>query len=74
MLEENSQRGVKLAYTIVERDKDGRKFWMRVGGAFVNRDGSSSDRLDAMPVNGQLHNRDYQPSENRDGASQGQAA
>ena len=40
MLEENSQRGVKLAYTIVERDKDGRKFWVRVGAAFVDRDGS----------------------------------
>ncbi|MCZ6807485.1 MAG: hypothetical protein O7F08_11070 [Deltaproteobacteria bacterium] len=46
MLEENSQRGVKLAYTIVERDKDGRKIWARVGGAFVNRDGSLSVRLD----------------------------
>lgn len=66
MLEENNQRGVKLAYTIVERDKDGRKFWVRVGAAFVNRDGSLNVRLDAMPVNGQLHIRDYQPPENRE--------
>ena len=74
MLEENSQRGVKLAYTIVKRDKDGRKFWVRVGAAFVDRDGSLSVRLDAMPVNDQLHIRDYQPSGNRDGAPQRQAA
>lgn len=74
MLEDNSQRGVKLAYTIVERDKDGRKFWVRVGAAFVNRDGSLNVRLDAMPVNGQLHIRDYQPLENREGTPQGQAA
>ncbi|MDH3624696.1 MAG: hypothetical protein OES69_07775 [Myxococcales bacterium] len=74
MLEDNSQRGVKLAYTIVERDKDGRKFWVRVGAAFVNRDGSLNVRLDAMPVNGQLHIRDYQPPEDRDAVRRGQAA
>ncbi len=74
MLEDNTQRGVKLAYTIVERDKDGRKFWVRVGAAFVNRDGSLNVKLDAMPVNGQLHIRDYQPPENRGVASREQAA
>jgi hypothetical protein len=74
MLEDNSQRGVKLAYTIVQRDKDGRKFWVRVGAAFVNRDGSLNVRLDAMPVNGELHIRDYQPLEKREGTPQGQAA
>jgi hypothetical protein len=58
MLEENK---VKIAYTIVERNKDGRKFWVRVGAACVNRDGSLSVRLDAMPVNGELQIRDYQP-------------
>lgn len=74
MLEENNQRVVKLAYTIVERDKDGRKFWVRVGAAFVNRDGSLNVRLDAMPVNGQLHIRDYQPPENRGASTEEQAA
>ena len=74
MLEDNSQRGVKLAYTIVERDKDGRKFWVRIGAAIVNRDGSMNVKLDAMPVNGQLHIRDYQPPENRGGTSREQAA
>jgi hypothetical protein len=71
MLEENK---VKIAYTVVERNKDGRKFWVRVGAAFVNRDGSLNVRLDAMPVNGELQIRDYQPREAREGASHDQAA
>ena len=71
MLEENK---VKIAYTVVERNKDGRKFWVRVGAAFVNRDGSLNVRLDAMPVNGELQIRDYQPREARETASGEQAA
>ncbi|NNE17974.1 MAG: hypothetical protein HKN10_05790 [Myxococcales bacterium] len=71
MLEENK---VKIAYTVVERNKDGRKFWVRVGAAFVNRDGSLNVRLDAMPVNGELQIRDYQPREAREGTSRDQAA
>ncbi len=71
MLEENK---VKIAYTVVERNKDGRKFWVRVGAAFVNRDGSLNVRLDAMPVNGELQIRDYQPREARESASGEQGA
>jgi hypothetical protein len=71
MLEENK---VKIAYTVVERNKDGRKFWVRVGAAFVNRDGSLNVRLDAMPVNGELQIRDYQPREARENPSGEQAA
>jgi len=71
MLEDNK---VKIAYTIVEREKDGRKFWVRVGAAFVNRDGSLSVRLDAMPVNGQLQIRDYQPRDSRDTSPRERAA
>jgi hypothetical protein len=70
MLEENK---VKIAYTVVERNKDGRKFWVRVGAAFVNRDGSLNVRLDAMPVNGELQIRDYQPREVR-GPADGERA
>lgn len=71
MLEDNK---VKIAYTVVEREKDGRKFWVRVGAAFVNRDGSLNVRLDAMPVNGELQIRDYQPRESRGVTSREQAA
>ena len=71
MLEENK---VKIAYTVVERNRDGRKFWVRVGAAFVNRDGSLNVRLDAMPVNGELQIRDYQPREAREGTERERAA
>jgi hypothetical protein len=71
MLEENK---VKIAYTVVERNKDGRKFWVRVGAAFVNRDGSLNVRLDAMPVNGELQIRDYQPREVRESGDHERAA
>jgi hypothetical protein len=70
MVEDNK---VKIAYTVVERNKDGKKFWVRVGAAFVNRDGSLSVRLDAMPVNGELQIRDYQPRDVRE-ASAGERA
>ena len=71
MLENNK---VKIAYTVVERNKDGRKFWVRVGAAFVNRDGSLNVRLDAMPVNGELQIRDYQPRESREAAPRDRVA
>jgi hypothetical protein len=51
----------KFVYTIVERkDKKGgeRKYWVRVGSAYVNQDGSLNVWLDASPTNGMLHIRD----------------
>lgn len=61
----DGERKWKAVFTIVEsHGKSGgdKKFWLRVGVAFVNRDGSLNVRLDAMPVNGMLHIRD-QPAE-----------
>lgn len=65
--EEPSQReppvaNYKAVYTIIERGQ-GRAYWLRIGVAFVNRDGSFNVRLDALPVNGQLHIRDPKPEE-----------
>lgn len=56
----------KAVYTIVEQARPGgtRKLWLRIGIAFVNRDGSLNIRLDAMPVNGTLHVRDPMPDPN----------
>ena len=54
---------MKIAYQINERS--GRSFWTRMGVAFVNSDGSLNVKLEAIPVNGELHIRDYVPrSEN----------
>lgn len=61
----------KVVYTIVERGgPDAKTFWIRVGAAWVNRDGSITLRLDALPVNGTLQVRDPDP---RDAAPVGGA-
>lgn len=45
--------------------KDGKTFWLRMGAAYENRDGSWNLYLDALPVNGRLQIRDWDdaPSE-----------
>jgi hypothetical protein len=51
----------KAVYTVIER-LDGetkRSFWVRIGAAFTNRDGSYTVKLDALPVNGMLQVRDW---------------
>ncbi len=51
----------KAVFTIVEKPALDRPLWIRVGTAFVNRDGSMNVQLDATPTNGKLHIRDRQP-------------
>lgn len=53
----------KHVYTVVERND--RSYWTKVGIAFVNRDGSLTLRLDAIPVNGMLQVRDEDYSARR---------
>jgi len=66
---ERAKKNYKVVYTIVERRRDKKKFWLRIGAAFPNRDGSLNVHLDATPVNGQLQIRDYQPLSERGGSS-----
>ena len=51
----------KAVYTIIERHEGEAKksFWVRIGAAFTNRDGSQTVKLDALPVNGVLQVRDW---------------
>ena len=61
----------KAIYSIIE--KPGTKpFWLRLGWANLNHDGSFNLHLDALPLNGKLQMRDYTPTEwqprNRDDA------
>ncbi len=67
---EGSGRKWKVVYTIVEGRGD-KKFWLRVGVGFENRDGSFNIRLDAVPTNGTLHMRDPDPAEQRGGRDAG---
>lgn len=56
----------KAVYTIVDRQRDGKKYWLRIGTAFENRDGSLNLYLDAVPTNGTLQVREaFSPDERR---------
>jgi hypothetical protein len=55
------QSKMKIAYVVTQRGTN--KYWTRVGVAFVNRDGSMNVKLEAVPVNGEIHVRDYVPRE-----------
>jgi hypothetical protein len=50
---------LRHVFTVVERN--GRSFWVRIGTAFTNRDGSETVYLDALPVNGKLQIRIVEP-------------
>ena len=59
-------------FTIVERAQKGnasdaddseKKYWVKIGAAFVNRDESLNVYLDAVPVNGMLHLRKPTPKQ-----------
>jgi hypothetical protein len=42
----------------IRNEKTNRTYWMRIGNAFLNRDGSTNVYLDAYPANGRLQIRD----------------
>ena len=52
---------MKIVYVITDRGE--KKFWNRIGVAFVNRDGSINVKLEAVPVKGEMQIRDYVPKE-----------
>ncbi len=47
----------KEVFNIVE-GKDGKSRWVKIGAAFVNRDGSLNAFLNAFPIDGKIHIRD----------------
>jgi len=56
-LASNSKKA-KAVFTI-SSNGEGKKFWHRIGVAFVNKDESLTVKLDALPVNAELHIRDF---------------
>jgi hypothetical protein len=60
-MEANGQT-MKAVFTVVERS-GGKSYWTRVGVGFVNRDGSITLKLDAIPVNGTLQVREWESRE-----------
>ena len=47
---------MKDVYMIRQGEKTA--FWTKIGVAFVNKDGSLNVKLNAIPVDGQIHIRD----------------
>lgn len=67
---------IKAVYTIIENEKLKRPIFCRIGTGFINRDESINIVLDALPVSGRLHVRDYEPrrdDEQGDGEHKGVA-
>jgi len=58
------QSKMKIAYVVTQRGTN--KYWTRIGVAFVNRDGSINVQLEAVPVSGEIHVRDYVPRDDRE--------
>ncbi len=69
---------MKIVYAITSREAKlvkgvpsapTKAYWNRIGVAFVNSDGSLNVKLEALPVSGELHIRDYAPRREAPGAS-----
>ena len=61
-----------LAVYVIVNHPGRAKYWLSVGKAFVNTDGSLNVRLDANPIDGKLHIR--RPSLRESPGAAGQAA
>ncbi|MGO9838877.1 MAG: hypothetical protein ACLP1X_32250 [Polyangiaceae bacterium] len=70
---EDQTKSMKTVYTVIERGP-GKSFWVRIGVGFTNKDGSLNLRLDAIPVNGTLQVREWEPYDRRPEASDAQGA
>lgn len=64
---ENQNQRMKVLCPL-QRDKGGKTYWMKIGSAFTNRDGSFNVYLDAYPANGKLQIREL---DERDLATKG---
>ncbi|MEZ4287337.1 MAG: hypothetical protein R3A47_04155 [Polyangiales bacterium] len=58
---DTQRKDYKVAYTIIDRQDGQKRFWLRIGAAFENRDGSINVKLDAVPTNGVIQLRAYEP-------------
>jgi len=67
--EENimDQSRLKVCYVITQRGE--KKYWNRVGVAFLNSDGSINVKLESLPVAGEFQIRDYVPRDESAGTT-----
>jgi hypothetical protein len=48
-------RTARQVFAIAQRN--GKSYWIRIGAAFINQDGSETVLLDALPVSGRMQIR-----------------
>jgi hypothetical protein len=60
----NNEKKVTKAVYVIREFGDKKTSWIKVGVAFLNRDGSLNLHLDALPTDGKLHVRDFPEKEN----------
>lgn len=70
---ESTAKRIQAVYAVVSKS-DGKDLFLRVGNAFPNRDGSTTVLLDAVPIGGKLHVRDYLPKEQHAGRGESAGA
>ncbi|OGQ23170.1 MAG: hypothetical protein A3I05_02730 [Deltaproteobacteria bacterium RIFCSPLOWO2_02_FULL_44_10] len=59
-----SEQNMKDVFQVLDgQGKEGKAKWIRIGAAFVNRDGSLNAFLDAFPRDGKIHIRDRKPTQ-----------
>ncbi len=58
---------IKDVYAITEKG-EGKSHWLKVGVAFLNKDGSFNVVLNVLPLDGKLHIRDRQEVEKKEAA------
>lgn len=56
----------KEVWTVCPRGEGKKDWWLRIGTAFANKDGSWTVMLDALPTNGKLIIRDEQERDRSD--------
>ncbi|MDJ0766151.1 MAG: hypothetical protein QNJ97_24425 [Myxococcota bacterium] len=62
-----NRRRILKVYTIVEKPGSQRGYWLNIGLASDNRDGSISVKLDALPMNGLLNIREQESGKTHTG-------
>lgn len=65
------QRSTMLKVLCPVEGRNGKTFWIRIGNAFINRDGSTNVYLNAYPTSGKLQIRELDERQPGAGAPPG---
>ena len=61
----SSEKKLLKVYTIVDKAGSPKGIWLEIGVGSYNRDGSISAKLDALPVTGMIHLREYDQGQHK---------